>query len=259
MVNQHLLERIVGIQKILMGVHTAGSTMSASSKGQERQQFVEHFLGNSLPPIYRFGTGDATDANGRRSGQLDVVIEYPFAPNLPVGVNQPMRLYLAEAVAAVVEVKSNVATQWDEAKRTAEAIAPLQRKFGSSMSMGRKPSIAIPTFVVGYEGWKTLETVKEKLDKTPSVAGILVIENGLYYGRHSYATGPEALWAFISDLFSEISSLQSASFNPLEYLTALPIVGTVNAARASETNEYFRSSASSLTGGSLLPPKKPST
>ena len=59
------------------------------------------------------GTGDATDAGGNRSGQLDVVVEYPFAPSLPLGVGTT-RLYLAEGVAAVVEVKSDAAGQTDD-------------------------------------------------------------------------------------------------------------------------------------------------
>ena len=49
-----------------------------------------------LPPIYRFGTGDATDSTGNKSGQLDVVVEYPFSPSLPVVGTGQSRLYLAE-------------------------------------------------------------------------------------------------------------------------------------------------------------------
>jgi hypothetical protein len=111
--NQFLLERLRGIQAILMGVHQSSGPLSASSKGQERQSFIDCFLSKVLPPIFRFGSGDATDAAGNKSGQLDVVIEYPFAPTLPTFAGET-RLYLAEGVAAVVEVKSNVAAQWNE-------------------------------------------------------------------------------------------------------------------------------------------------
>jgi hypothetical protein len=83
MPNRHVLERLAGIQQILMGVHHAGTPMTAATKGAERAAFIDNFLGEVLPTVYRFGTGDATDAAGRRSGQLDVVVEYPFAPSLP--------------------------------------------------------------------------------------------------------------------------------------------------------------------------------
>jgi hypothetical protein len=183
MANHHLLDRLEGIQKMLMGVHAAGASMSASSKGQERQQFIDHFLAHALPPIYRFGSGDATDASGHRSGQLDVVIEHPFAPNLPIGAGQPTRLYLAEAVAAVVEVKSDLAGQWEEAKRTANAVAPLRRNFALSMSMGQAPSPTLPTYIVGYTGWKKIETLQAKLAECPAIAGILIIEDGLFCAK----------------------------------------------------------------------------
>ena len=114
MQNSHVYQRLIGIQNILKGVHQAGVPMSAATKGQERAAFIDQFLSQVLPLPYRFGTGDATDLAGNRSGQLDVVVEYPFSPTLPLGVG-PSRLYLAEGVAAVIEVKSDAAGQWNEA------------------------------------------------------------------------------------------------------------------------------------------------
>src|SRR5690242_12312013 len=102
--------------------------MSSASKGEERASFIDSFLANVLPPIYRFGSGDCTDTSGHRSGQLDVVVEYPFAPSPPsVAGSSPTRLYLAESVAAVIEVKSNIAAQWRQAAETAAKLAPLRR------------------------------------------------------------------------------------------------------------------------------------
>ena len=104
--------------------------MSSSSKGKEREQFINLFLSNVLPLPYRFGTGDITDFNSRRSGQADVVVEYPFLPSVP-SIGGDVRLYLAESVAAVVEVKSDVAGQWEEAVQTAKNIKILERNLGS--------------------------------------------------------------------------------------------------------------------------------
>jgi hypothetical protein len=103
----------------------------AASKGREREAFIHFFLSQILPSIPQFGCGDITDCNGQntqegegKSGQLDIVIECPFLPSLPsLGMR---RLYLAESVAAVIEVKSDVASQWDEVQRTAMKVKQLR-------------------------------------------------------------------------------------------------------------------------------------
>src|ERR1700674_4880270 len=109
--------------------------MSSATKGVERQTFIDSFLREVFPTPFRFGSGDATDASGAKSGQLDVVIEYPFSPSLPIVGSAITRLYLAESIAAVVEVKSNVEQQWTEAVATANALRPITRTFGAQMFM----------------------------------------------------------------------------------------------------------------------------
>ncbi|NGM49532.1 hypothetical protein G5B46_07935 [Caulobacter sp. 602-2] len=218
MPNQHVLQRLIGLQTILSGVHQSGIGLSSATIGQERAAFIDEFLAKVLPPIYRFGTGDATDASGKRSGQLDVVVEYPFAPSLPtVGAGQT-RLYLAESAAAVVEVKSNLSSQWGDAVKTANALAPLQRTFGSTMSFGPAPTSRIPVFAVGYTGWKNIAPLQTHLINAPNLDGALVIDSGLYVSKRGLtATGPWALWGLICDLHAITNSLQSASTNPLAY------------------------------------------
>jgi hypothetical protein len=128
--NQLVLERLAGIQTILKGVHQAGTPMSSATKGSERNAFIDEFLAQVLPPIFRFGSGDVTDLAGARSGRVDVVVEFPWLPSLPVIHAGQHRLYLAEGVAAAIEVKSDLTKQWDEVVNTARQLAPLQRVFG---------------------------------------------------------------------------------------------------------------------------------
>lgn len=216
--NQHVLQRLAGLQAILNGVHQGSVGLSSATMGQERAAFIDEFLAKVLPPIYRFGSGDVTDASGTRSGQLDVVIEYPFAPSLPIVGAEQTRLYLAESAAAAIEVKSNLSSQWGEAVKTAKALAPLQRSFGATMSFGGPPASGIPLFVVGYTGWSQLQTLESHLAEEPSILGSLVIDSGLYASRSGMScTGPLALWGLIVDLHSITNSLQSASVNPLAY------------------------------------------
>lgn len=217
MPNSHVEQRLIGIQSMLMGAYHAGASLSSATKGSERATFIDSFLSNVLPPIYRFGTGDATDAAGHRSGQLDVVMEYPFSPSLPiVGANQS-RLYLSEGVAAVIEVKSNAASQWKQAEATALALKPLTRTFGSSVSFGPAPT-SIPLFVVGYTGYKTIAALQSQIQQGGDIFGALIIDTGLYVSQSGIkATGPWSLWGLIFDLHRATNGLQSASTNPLQY------------------------------------------
>ena len=107
--------------------------MSSASKGNEREAFINGFLSEVLPPQFRFGSGDATDQNGARSGQLDIVVEYPFVPSLPIVAGRSPRLYLAEGIVAVIEVKSDIAKQWDEVMTTANQLASLKEKLQVSV------------------------------------------------------------------------------------------------------------------------------
>jgi hypothetical protein len=223
MPNQRLLDRLEGVRSMLASVHHATAGSSSATKGTERSKFLDSFLAEALPSVYRFGEGDITDSAGRVSGQIDIVVEYPFAPNLPIQASQP-RLYLAEGVAAAIEVKSNVSNQWSQVLHTATQLAPLRRAFGASVSMGLSPFPFIPLFAVGYVGWTTAQTIQQQLAAAnEELAGVLVIDPGLYVSRFNGGTmaqGAAALWAFICDLHLVTNSLQSASTDPMAYLTS---------------------------------------
>ena len=203
MVNSRLVGRLAGIHEILMGVHRAGGEMSSSSKGAEREAFIRQFLSEVLTPQFRFGSGDATDQEGRHSGQLDVVVEYPFVPSLPVvGALKP-RLYLAEGIAAVIEVKSDLSRQWEEVEGTVSRLSPLRRRYGSGIQYGPKATPHIPLFVAGYTGWKTIDPIVNRLSPG-QVEGILVIDSMLFASTRTFMEArtpkshPIALWAFIA-------------------------------------------------------------
>ncbi len=221
MPNQHILQRLVGIQQILNGVHQSGVGMSSASKGTERAGFIDQFLSQVLTPQFRFGDGDATDLSGQRSGQLDVVIEYPWVPSLPVVGSSKPRLYLAEGIASVIEVKSDVSAQWKEVLGTASKLAPLKRKYGSGIVTGANPLDRVPLFAVGYKGWNKIETLQKHLTEGP-VDGILVIDPGVFVSSQYFgglqATGPWALWALISCIHQTTSVLSSRATDvPLQY------------------------------------------
>jgi hypothetical protein len=222
MQGEELKQRLAGIQKSLMGLFYSGVGLSSASRGQERERFIDLFLCKVLPPGYRFGTGEAIDSFGYKSGQLDVVVEFTFFPSLAAFAGQP-RLYFAEGVAAVIEVKSNLAKQWKEVQNTSSALRPLQRLFKApGFTPFGPPSKKIPIFAIGYKGWKDLEIVKRKANEG-IVDGILIIEQGLFstsleFPNGMYAQGPFGLWGLICSLHFCALSIVINSVSPIEYV-----------------------------------------
>lgn len=208
---------------ILNGAYHSSASMSSSAKGTERESFIDEFLSKVLPTIYRFGTGDVTDSQGNKSGQLDIVVEHPFSPSLPTVGGGAQRLYLAESVATVIEVKSDISSQWSQAVHTANQLHKVKRKFGGGMTIGTlKIGSEIPLFVVAYKGWKQLTTVQKKLAAVPNIAGILIIEPGIFVSSSEYGgmheKGPEALWGLICCLHNITASLYAMRTYPEEYV-----------------------------------------
>src|SRR5258708_486786 len=76
--------------------------------------------------------------------------ERSSVPSFPLVGTAIPRLYLAEGVAAAIEVKSDISSQWDEAITTATSVSSLQTTSGAP----------VPFFIVGYRGWKTMDTLE---------------------------------------------------------------------------------------------------
>jgi len=102
-----LRSRIDAIHKQLLAAHRGGNAMSSATRGSEREAFVDLLLRGCLPHPYRFGSGEVTDAYGVISGQIDLIIEYPFFPSFPLLGTSRHRLYLIEGIAIAIEIKSS--------------------------------------------------------------------------------------------------------------------------------------------------------
>ncbi len=169
MPNPCLRERLGAIQQSLMAHYRGGVTLPAASRGSERETFLRDFLQQVFPPTFRFGTGAITDPLGNRSGQLDIVIEYPMLPSFPMPSSEE-RLYLAGSVAAVLSVKSNLSSQWKEVEGELEKLSHVKRNWSSTMlSRGGDLAVVgaheypIPFFAVGYRGFKSTNGLKRRL------------------------------------------------------------------------------------------------
>jgi hypothetical protein len=208
-----LRKRIEGIQSILMAHHAAGSNLPTATKGNEREVLVREFLAKVLPPPFRFGTGAVIDSTGRQTGQIDIIVEFPFLPSFPTP-GAPERLYLADSVAFAIEVKSNLSTQWAQVVEKAAQLSPLRRTWSGHLHFGAHgvPASAarsesqIPLIAVGFEGAATSKSLGEKIAALPSdkrVHGAAVLQSGAYActvaGATRAADGAEGLFALCAD------------------------------------------------------------
>jgi hypothetical protein len=213
------------MQQMLMGAHRASGPLASASKGNEREAFVNAFLADVLPPQFRFGTGDATDQLGNKSGQLDVVIEFPLVPSLPIVAGRSPRLYLVEGIVAVIEVKSDLSKQWDQVLDTAKQLSALTRNYGSGVSIGPRAGPKVPLYAIGYTGWSHFSTVKEHVNPRNGVNGVLVVEHGHFVGEYEFfdenkkpqrygyerESSPMALWGLISCIHHAASMVTSTT------------------------------------------------
>src|SRR5678816_1191016 len=133
--NTYLKQRLEALLQHFRAAHFAGGVSASANRGTEREAFLLAFLSQVLPPLYRVGTGEITDIQGSLSGQLDIVIEMPWAPSFGFP-GSPVRLYPAEAVGVAIEVKSNVEAQWSEVEATVAALATLRQRLAGIAVQG---------------------------------------------------------------------------------------------------------------------------
>jgi hypothetical protein len=228
MLTSLLEKRADGLRLALLSLYRAGAGLPDAVKGYEREQFVHYFLADVFPPGFRFGTGAIVDRAGKVSGQIDVVVEFPFFSSLPVGGGRSSRLYFAESVAAAIEIKSNVAAQWRDLEQTANSLSPLRRTFSNGPNSKSELS-RIPLFGVGFDGWQKKETVRGHVDET-AVDGILVLNPGIFVSkagpyshqpdRRAYTAKPaSALVAFLACLHRAITAVNTTEIKLDSYIT----------------------------------------
>jgi hypothetical protein len=198
--NEHVRSRIKAIQDSLLATYRGGVGMPTAMVGGERELVLHGLFREVVPPIYRFGQGAITDATGQLTGQIDLVMELPFGPSLPMPAGSH-RLYLAESVAAVVEIKSDLSSQWDEVEQTVGRVRQLAQDLRQTQGLAQESSSepdkriaaiqGIPCYVIGFRGHRTLDGLVSRLEETASTArphGALVIESGTFVGVTGRAT-----------------------------------------------------------------------
>ena len=119
--NPYLIERLAGIQQSLMAQFEGSKNLPSAMKGVERETLLREFFQQLFPAHRRFSNGVITDSVGNLSGQIDIAIEYGHLPSFPMPKSDE-RLILAESVAFVIEVKSDLSSQWGEVENTTRSV-----------------------------------------------------------------------------------------------------------------------------------------
>jgi len=142
---------------VLLAEYERTKEQQASANiGYNRELFYNKFLSRVLPPRLTVRRGEIWDSEGRKTGQLDLVILRDDTPSLTFGEADA---FLAEGVFGVIEVKSNLTkAKLQEALTTLRRVKSSKLLGGGAMitagSVLNRPLRCI--FV--YEGatWQTL-------------------------------------------------------------------------------------------------------
>lgn len=210
MPNVHLINRLNCLLDISRSIHHAGKNLSNATIGIEREFFINHILNMIIAPPFRLGSGDITDSEGNKSGQMDMVIEYGNAISFPMISPESPRLYMAEGVCAVIEIKSDLVKQWNQVVESHKKLVSVKRRMKPLIRFG-EISETIPYIVVAFEGWTTEETLKNKLNES-GIDGILILDSALYQSKiGNSGCGAGALLAFLAHLQHYLGNIISAT------------------------------------------------
>jgi hypothetical protein len=189
MASQIVLQRLEALRGALMAGHSGGVGASSHSMGQDRELFINLVLSNIISLPFRIGSGDIVDSKNNMSRQCDIVIEYMNTLSFPNIFPSSARLYLAESVCAVIEVKSTLSNQWPKVVESATKLHSLERHGGTVASFTPPPE-KIPFFAVGYVGWKSMQSASDALAVVNKdrdlISGVLQLEPCFYVGGGQY-------------------------------------------------------------------------
>jgi hypothetical protein len=206
-----LMSRLEAIRTILMAHHAAGVSFPNAAKGSERETLIREFFAKVQPNPTRFGSGAIIDSSGVQSGQLDIVAEFPFFPSFPTPAADE-RMYLAESVSFVVEVKSDLGSQWSQVESTTEKVRRLRRGWrghlefdAGTLAVHDASTSRIPIVAVGFEGFSSIDAIERRLNSTDEKKrpdAVLVVSNGIYVSTltNRRACGAQGLFALCADM-----------------------------------------------------------
>ncbi len=197
-VNRHLLKRLQSIQETLESQHANVESLPDARRGWQSKLFLAEFLNKVFPGPHAFSTGSIMDSEGNLATEVDIAVVHPNAPSFPMSGPSQDRLLMAEGVAMVIEVCSDLSSQLAAIGSTVRRIRRLRRRTDQLVTPGRRFPDRVPVVAVGYGGFQDFERLRRRLgsiseDYRPN--GTLIVEPGLFEGFGIRARGAVALYA----------------------------------------------------------------
>lgn len=196
--NPHLLKRLQSIQETLGAQHANVESLPDARQGWQSKLFLAEFLNKVFPGPDRFSTGSVMDSDGNLATEVDIAVIHPNAPSFPMSGPSQDRLLMAEGVAMIIEVCSDLSTHLAAIGSTVRRIRRLKRRTDQLITPGRRFPEQIPVVAVGYDGFQDFDRLRRRVgaisaDYRPN--GALIIEPGLFEGFGVRARGAVALYA----------------------------------------------------------------
>jgi len=141
---------------LLAEYERAKEHQASANIGYNKELFCNKFLSRVLPPRLTVRRGEIGDSEGRKIGQLEVVILRDDTPSLTFGEADA---FLAEGVFGVIEIKSNLTkTKLQEALTTLKRVKSLKLLGGGVMITAGSVLNHPLRCIFAYEGatWQTL-------------------------------------------------------------------------------------------------------
>jgi hypothetical protein len=183
-------------EQLLLGFELAARFRHKGLRGSSREQVIADFLTGQIPSRFGVTAGEAIDADGRRTGQLDIVVYDRYA-TAPLLKREAGDLLPAEALLAVIEVKSVLSQkELNMAAGAARRISQL-RPFGEAFVPARKQgadfdgrcrcqySVVAFTSNLGENNWPTKEwgrvikAATKTAVNTERIDRVLVLDRGM--------------------------------------------------------------------------------
>lgn len=217
-----LKSRLEAIRNSLLATYQGGDGLPNNMIGAEREVFVQEFLAKVFPPNLRFVGGAIIDSISEKvSGEIDIAVLLPTAPSFPLPAAGDKRLIFAENAAAVIEVKSNLSTQWNQVIATTKKVKGLHKHIEDVDAEGLTKVCKVPVMAVGFKGWKDVWALKKKWEDTPEEGrpdAVLMIDNPAFVSPNLQAESVSALIAFITCLDATIRQHHEYKTDLMRYI-----------------------------------------
>ena len=184
-----LLRFMNGVYDRIVAAFGGVQAASAATRGSVREAAIAE-IGASLPAVAKLCPGDIIDSFGAHTGQLDAIVVHANSPAVALAGED--RIVLAEGAVGVLEVKSDLRSQWQEVLVTWDKLKQVRRppsrstKMASALldlarvvrtlSVRQSPDVTtqeraatlglheqgVVFVVVGWKGWAKHTTLAEK-------------------------------------------------------------------------------------------------